>query len=142
MSEHLPEQFELVKWSDIAEGDHVWSMGGVCVITGPAFRNTDEYDRDLNPGLMRFPHRDESGSESSPPMELGHRVPRLMPPERRLPVLTLVHDNVNDGVAIEVNGKQAWWENSFDSIDQFFLHSPEFLGRPVILRTRTEDGVE
>lgn len=56
-----------------------------------------------------------------------------------LPVVTLVTDCINDGVAIEVDGTQRWWENSFDDIDQFFLHSPELLGRPVILVRRTDD---
>jgi hypothetical protein len=82
----VPELFELVTWADIRESDHVWSMGGVCVITRGAFRNDDFYDRDLAEGHMRFGHRNESGSEFAPPMELAHHVPRLIPSGRRLPV--------------------------------------------------------
>jgi hypothetical protein len=78
--DHMPERFELVRWQDVAEGDHVWSMGQVCVITKEAFRNDDAYDRGLNPGIMRFGHRDESGSEFAPPMELSRWVPRLIQP--------------------------------------------------------------
>jgi hypothetical protein len=57
-----------------------------------------------------------------------------------VPVITFARDEVNDGVFIEVDGVQKWWENSFSSLDQFFLHAPELLGRPVILQFRTEDG--
>jgi len=78
----VPELFELVTWADIAEGDHVWSMGGVCLITRGQFRNNDSYDCDLRPGIMRFGHRSESGSEFAPPMDLLHRVPRLIPPRK------------------------------------------------------------
>jgi hypothetical protein len=77
-----PELFELVTWADITEGDHVWSMGGICIITSPAFRNDDDYDRFLTEDIMRFGHRNESGSEFAPPMELTARVPRLIPPGR------------------------------------------------------------
>jgi hypothetical protein len=76
-----PENFELVTWADIKSGDHVWSMGGVCLITGDRFRNDDAYDQGMSPGFMRFPHRNESGSEFAPPMELESRVPRLIPPK-------------------------------------------------------------
>jgi hypothetical protein len=76
----IPELFELVTWADINEGDHVWSMGGVCVITRARFRNDDDYDAGLVPGAERFGHRNESGAEFAPPMELTSRVPRLLPP--------------------------------------------------------------
>lgn len=76
----VPELFELVTWADITEGDHVWSMGGVCLITRGAFRNDDDYDRSLRSEFARFGHRNESGSEYAPSMELAARVPRLIPP--------------------------------------------------------------
>jgi hypothetical protein len=78
-----PELFELVTWEEIREGDHVWSMGGVCVITRGAFRSNGAYDPGMTEGFMRFGHRSESGSEFAPPMELTARVPRLIPPGRK-----------------------------------------------------------
>jgi hypothetical protein len=75
-----PELFELVTWADIAEGDHVWSMGGVCVITDTPTLVISDLTTGEN--IMRFPHRNESGSEFAPPFELAARVPRLIPPGR------------------------------------------------------------
>lgn len=183
---YVAEKFELVRWSDIAEGNHVWSMGQVCVITRAAFRNDDEYDQGMNPGIMRFGHRDETGNEFAPPMELDHRVPRLIPPARRtgeaavlarlnadgeqfrrefaeldeagfmervmaklgldipveaVPEVTFVIDTINDGVAIEVGGKQVWWESTFSSVDQWLRDNP-LLGKLVTLEFRVAEDVD
>lgn len=69
---------ELVTWADIQEGDRVWSMGSICTITRARFRMDNDYDRTLRPGIYRFTHRSESGTEFSPPFELDKRVARLV----------------------------------------------------------------
>ena len=78
------QQFELVRWSDISDGDQVWSMGQVCVITGLPFRVDDAYDRNLPVGAMRFTHLREEGGEGgagfAPVRQLDDLVPRLIPP--------------------------------------------------------------
>lgn len=78
----VPELFELVRWETVKDGDHVWSMGDVCVIDGDPFRHDDDYDNALPAGVLRFRHRNQSGTVFAPPMELRHLVPRLLPPGR------------------------------------------------------------
>lgn len=64
----------------------------------------------------------------------------LVPPSGP-PVVTFVIDTVNDGVAIEVNDKQVWWESSFDRLGQW-LQGNELLDRVVILKFRVTEDVD
>ncbi len=52
------------------------------------------------------------------------------PPQR---ITFVLWDEETDGVAIKVDGAVVWEESTFDRISQFFLHSPELLGVPVVL---------
>lgn len=75
---HVDEQlFKLTKWANIHEGDHVWFMGHVMLITGERFRRNEEPYDQFREGWMRFPVKDETGAEFAPPVELTDRVAKL-----------------------------------------------------------------
>jgi hypothetical protein len=70
-------RLELVTWADIRSGDLVWSMGSVHRIDGAPYVNEDD---NFRPGLVRFRHvpAEADGITCGPPMELTHRVPRVI----------------------------------------------------------------
>ena len=48
--------------------------------------------------------------------------------------ITFVWDSGTDGVAIKHDGQVVWQEGSFDRLSQYFRHSPEIIGVPVIIQ--------